>query len=316
MHRIRIGLSSWTDKSLIEESSFYPPEVKDAESRLRFYASHFPHLVEVNSTYYGLPSERNSRLWSQRTPDDFLFDVKLFSLLTQHPTAPRSLPSDLLSELDEETRSKRYIYLNHVPAEMAGELAGRFVAALRPLAAAGKLGAILAQFPPWFPPEKRSLAHIDWLREHLGEYRLAVEFRHAGWTDQDHLEGTLDFLRGRDLTYVCVDEPQGYVSSVPPIAVATSQALAYVRFHGRRTEMWEKKGVSVQERTKYLYTEAELAEWAGRIRSLAEQVEEVHVLMNTNYSDYAVRNARQLRLLLAQTPEVCQTSGVCVEDYP
>lgn len=300
MGRIRVGLSSWTDKSLIDCGKFYPPGVTSAEERLRFYAAEFPDLVEVNSTYYSLPSERNSILWVDRTPADFTFDVKMFSLLTQHPTAPRSLPRDIQAELDGETLKRGRIYLNHVSTDAARELVFRFEAALRPLHVAGKLGAILLQFPPWFRPEPRSLTHIEWLASLLPDYRVAVEFRGRAWLDGDRIEETLDFLRERGLAYVCVDEPQGHASSVPPIAVSTAASLSYVRFHGRRAETWEQKGVTVQERTKYLYSDGELREWAGNIRDLAGQSAEVHVLLNTNYEDYAIRNARQLRLLLGE----------------
>jgi len=298
MGRIRIGLSSWTDKSLIECGRFYPPGINASESRLRFYAQQFPDLVEVNSTYYGLPAERNSALWAERTPADFLFDVKMFSLITQHPTQPRSLPRDLAAKLDEETRKKAQIYLNQLPAEIGEEVIARFVQALRPLQHAGKLGAILFQFPRWFRAGRPSMEHIAWCQERLADYRMAVEFRSADWLSDAQRASTLAFLRERGITYVCVDEPQGLASSVPPLTAVTAPALAYVRFHGRRRDAWEKPGVSVQERTQYLYQESELREWVPKIRALAQEADEVHVLINTNYEDYPVINARQLRLLL------------------
>jgi len=187
-----------------------------------------------------------------------------------------------------------------VPADARPELVARYVSALRPLHMSGKLGASLLQFPYWFRPGSESLAHIEWLADHLSGYPVAVEFRGSAWLADAHLEETLSFLQARDLSYVCVDEPQGYASSVPPIGVVTASKLSYVRFHGRRQETWEKRGATVQERTKYMYSEAELQEWAGRIRRLAEEADEVHVLMNTNFEDYAVRNIRQLRLLLEE----------------
>jgi uncharacterized protein YecE (DUF72 family) len=299
MGSIRIGLSSWTDKSLIESGKFYPAGMTDAEGRLRYYVSQFPRLVEVNSTYYGLPSERNAIAWAERTPDDFLFDVKMFSLLTQHPTQPRSLPKDMLQALDAGVRAKEQIYLNQVPPAIAGEIMKRFVAALTPLRAAGKLGAILLQFPRWFKAGRPALEHIAWCQEQLGDLRAAVEFRSADWLSDAKRADTLAFLKERRLTYVCVDEPQGLASSMPPLAVATTPQLAYVRFHGRRAGVWEKAGASVQERTQYVYSEAELREWVPKLRALAAEAEDVHVLMNTNFEDHAVLNARQLRLLLA-----------------
>ena len=96
--RILASTCSWADKSLVECGRFYPPEAKTAEERLRFYSEQFP-LVEVDSSYYGLPSERNAALWVERTPSDFTFDVKAFRLMTQHPTPPNALPKDLREAL-------------------------------------------------------------------------------------------------------------------------------------------------------------------------------------------------------------------------
>lgn len=298
MGEILIGLSSWADKSLIACGRFYPPDANDAASRLQYYASQFPRLVEVNSTYYGLPAAASARLWVERTPPRFQFDIKMFSLLTQHPTAVKSLPPDLRKALPAEVADKENIYLRDVPAEVAEEVLQRYVAALQPLHAAGKLGAVLTQFPPWFTPGDASRAHLAWLRDRLAGYLVAVEFRNNRWLSPEKLEDTLDWLAAHELTYVAVDEPQGFRASVPPVAAVTNSALAYVRFHGRRKEMWAVRGVSVQDKFQYLYSPDELKEWVPRLGEMAERAAAVHVLMNTNYEDYAVRNARQLSLLL------------------
>ena len=94
MSRILVGTTSWTEKTLVESGRFYPTDVHTAEDRLRFYASRFP-VVEVDSTYYGLPSSRNEGLWAERTPDGFVFDVKAFRLFTQHQTPPDALTKDI-----------------------------------------------------------------------------------------------------------------------------------------------------------------------------------------------------------------------------
>jgi uncharacterized protein YecE (DUF72 family) len=298
MGRIRIGLSSWTDKSLLESGEFYPPGINDAEGRLKYYTTQFPDLVEVNSTYYSLPAERNAVLWVERTPDDFLFDVKIYSLFTQHPTPPRSLPKGVYEQLGEDVKSKPHIYLNQVPLDAAEEIMAGFVSALRPLHESGKLGAVLLQFPRWFYPGQQSRDHILWCKERLADYTVAVEFRNSSWLREGTRENTLDFLRSKGLAYVCVDEPQGHKSSVPPVAEVTSPNLSYVRFHGRRGETWEQSGVTVHERTRYLYSREELQEWVPKVKELADGASEVHVLMNTNYSNYAVRNAGQFKQLL------------------
>jgi len=136
-------------------------------------------------------------------------------------------------------------------------------------------------------------------RSRLPDYPIAVEFRQPSWLREDHRQETLDFLAEHGIAYTSVDEPQGTAASVPPIAASTSD-LAVVRFHGRRTETWDKRNVGVEERFKYCYNEQELSEWVPKIEALAGEAKQVHVLMNNCYSDYGVRNARQLTLLLEQ----------------
>lgn len=144
---ILIGTASWTDKSLVDSKLFYPPQVKSPEERLKFYASRFP-LVEVDSSYYALPSERNALLWAERTPAEFVFDVKSFRLFTQHQTPPEALPPDVRVALGR--LEKRNVYYKDVPEDLREELWTRFQRAIQPLQTAGKLGVVLFQFPPWF----------------------------------------------------------------------------------------------------------------------------------------------------------------------
>ncbi|MEA2590897.1 MAG: hypothetical protein QOD62_728 [Actinomycetota bacterium] len=294
-----VGTASWTDKTLVESGKFYPPEAKKPEDRLRYYASQFP-IVEVDSTYYYPPTERNAALWSARTPADFTFDIKAYSLLTQHPTRPNSLAEDLRAAVPAEHRDKRFLYASHLPAHVIDEVWERFRDALMPLHSAGKLGAIHFQFPEWFLPGKESRAYILEAVDRLPDYRVAVEFRNAAWMNERNADRTLGFLTEHRIPYTSVDMPQGFRSSMPPVAAATAPDLAYVRFHGRNVEQWKGKHESATPRFAYLYDEDELEEWVPRIRGLAGQAGEVHVLMNNCYRDYAVVNARQLSSLLAQ----------------
>ena len=112
-------------------------------------------------------------------------------------------------------------------------------------------------------------------------------------------ERTLDLLRDIGATYVVVDEPQGFKTSVPPVVAATSPDLAMIRFHGHNAENWEKRGITAAERFRYLYSEDELREWVGPARELAGEAKQLHVLMNNCYADYGVRNAAQFADLLA-----------------
>jgi uncharacterized protein YecE (DUF72 family) len=281
---------------LIQSGRFYPGWARSAEGRLQYYASEFP-VVEVDSSYYALPSERVSTLWVTRTGDGFIFDIKAFRLFTQHPTPHTALPKDVREALPSELREKRNIYQRDMPAELADELWTRFERALLPLDSAGKLGVVLFQFPPWFYPGNEQREYILSCQERLPQYRIAVEFRHNSWVNEKNKERTLDFLRDNDLPYVCVDQPQGFKSSLPPIAEVTSD-ISLVRFHGRNSEMWEKRGASVAERFNYLYSEEELQEWVPRIRELASTTRQLHVLFNNCYQDKAVGNASQVRLML------------------
>lgn len=296
---ILVGTSSWTDPTLVKEGRFYPPGVTTAEARLKHYATQFP-LVEVDSTYYFPPSERNAVLWTLRTPPDFTFDVKAYSLLTNHPTRPDSLYRDLRDELPDELLSKRNLYREQLPDGVVEEVWQRFRDALMPLHSAGKLGAVLFQFPRWFVIGRRSKDYILECRDRLKDFRVAVEFRHEDWLSERNREETLAFLEEHDLPFVCVDMPQGFDSSVPPVAAATAKDLSVVRFHGRNVRAWNAKSETASDRFRYLYSEEELREWVPRIRDLAGTTRETHVLMNNCYRDFAVNNARQLAGLLEE----------------
>jgi uncharacterized protein YecE (DUF72 family) len=292
-----VGISSWTERTLIKESDFYPPGAKTAEGRLQFYASQFP-IVEVDSTYYFPPSERNAVLWIERTPKDFTFNIKAYSLLTNHPTKRESLYADLRDELPKELEKKRNLYREQLPDEAVEQVWQRFHDALMPLHSAGKLGAVLFQFPQWFVIARKNKEYLLECRDRLKDFRVAVEFRHKSWLEERNREETIGFLEDNGLPFVCVDMPQGFDSSLPPIAVATSSALAMVRFHGRDPKAWTTKSETAAERFRYEYTEPELREWIPKIKDLSEQARETHVLMNNCYRNYAVNNARELRSLL------------------
>jgi uncharacterized protein YecE (DUF72 family) len=296
--RILLGTSSWTDPTLVKDGGFYPPGTTTAESRLRYYATKFP-LVEVDSTYYYPPSERNSVLWIERTPSDFTFNIKAYSLLTNHPTRPDSLYSDVRAELGPEVLGKRFCYRDNLPPTLVEQIWQRFRDALMPLHSAGKLGAVLFQFPQWFTIKRSNKAYIEECASRLPDYRVAVEFRHETWLSEDNRRETVDFLERLSLPLVCVDMPQGFVSSVPPVTAVTADDIAMVRFHGRNTAAWDVKSDTASERFKYDYPTGELETWVPKIEALSMQARETHVLMNNCYRDFAVRNARELSDMLA-----------------
>ena len=292
MGEIKVGTASWTDKTLIA-SGWYPPEADTPEKRLRFYARQFP-LVEADSSYYALPAEQTAAMWAERTPAGFTFNIKAFSLLTQHPTPVRALPVDLREAAGRSGKDR--VYLSGVDPEVADQAWGRFLAALEPLRLAGKLGAILLQFPPWFPISRANKEYIVACAERIAPRRVCVEFRNKTWMTPDNQAETLEFLTSRDLPYVCVDMPQGYPSSIPPVVAATSD-LAVIRLHGH-SDKWDSK--NIHERFGYRYTDTELDEWAGQTRRLAADANVTHVLFNNCYRDYAQVNARHLTELLEE----------------
>jgi uncharacterized protein YecE (DUF72 family) len=288
MGDILVGTASWTDKSLLA-SGWYPKGASNATERLRYYASQFP-LVEVDSTYYFPPSEDNSRRWAERTPEGFTFNVKAFSLLTQHPTKADALYKDL-----PRPDGKKTLYPKDLDGETINEVWDRFLSALKPLDEAGRLGALLFQFPPWFVISRKSKDYILECAKRAAPLQICVEFRNKTWFTQDNRSETLDFLEGHAIPFVCVDMPQGFTSSIPPVVAATAD-LAVIRFHGHNDEEWESG--SVQRRFRYLYKPEELSTWVPRIRGLSEETRVTHVLMNNCYEDYAQRNARELADLL------------------
>ena len=292
MGRIKVGISSWTEPTLVK-SGWYPAPATTAEDRLRYYASKFP-IVEVDSTFYAILNARTAELWVERTPKDFTFNAKAYALLTQHPTPPARLPKDLREKVGD---SKANIYFKDLGPKDKESVWDRFREGLQPLQDGGKLGAIVFQFPKWFLPSPGSYRFMEDLREWLPDFRIAIEFRQASWMKEERRQRVLKFLKDRKFTYVVVDEPQGFPSSVPPV-VAVTAPLGMIRFHGHNRENWEKKGISTAEKFRYLYKTEELQTWVPRLRTMARESGEVHAVMNNCYSDYAVRNAADLAELI------------------
>jgi uncharacterized protein YecE (DUF72 family) len=287
MGEIKVGTASWTDRTLLD-SGWYPQTADTPEKRLAYYARQFP-VVEVDATYYGPPAEQTTKLWAQRTPAGFTFDVKAFSLLTGHPTKVSAIYKDLRPETD-----KKNVYPDDLPPQTYEEIWSRFLSALDPLADAGKLGALLFQFPPWFGIRKSNKEYMLEVAARCKPMRPVFELRNASWFDGANRNETMDWLRAHRLPYVSVDMPQGHKSSVPPILEATAD-LAVVRFHGH-SDKWTSR--DIHEKFGYRYSREELAEWVPRLRALADEAAETHVLMNNCLSDYAQTNATQLIDLL------------------
>lgn len=290
--RVRVGSCSWTDPTLIACKRFYPPGCSTAEARLRYYASRLP-MVEVDSSYYAMPTADNARRWVERTPAEFVFHIKLFRLMSNHPTQAAMLPRDL-----QPTRPGT-LYYRDVPVDVREELWRRFKEAIAPLQAAGKLGFVHCQFPPWVLRNRAGHEHVAHCVERLQGHTVSVEFRNRVWFEAAHVEATLAFERELGVVHTVVDAPQGFANSVPQVWRVTHPRHAYVRLHGRNAATWGVRGgTASSERFNYEYRDAELRELANRIQALGQQGVEVDVAFNNNMQDQGQRNAWRMGVLL------------------
>jgi uncharacterized protein YecE (DUF72 family) len=272
MAEILVGTSNWAD-----HEPFYPPALEKGtrqREKLTYYARFFP-IVEVDTTFYGIPRLSTVEGWLQRTPPGFRFNVKAYRSLTGH-----------------EREGGR-------PRAASPEEERDFLAAIAPLREAGRLVAVHYQFPPWFTSTPAAREVIAQARERHPEDIVAVEFRHRSWFDGDAWPATQELLAELDATYVGVDSPQIGDATAPPVLVVTSPRLAIARFHGRNRRTWYiRDAPSSRDRFDYLYRASELGEWVPAIRAAAESGVPVHVILNNNRSNYAVVNAFELAALL------------------
>jgi uncharacterized protein YecE (DUF72 family) len=302
-HNVLVGTCSWTDPSLIKSKAFYPRGCASSEQRLRYYATQFP-LVEVDSSFFAMPDPANALRWAERTPQGFAFNVKAFRLLTGHQTPPQVFPPDIKPLLPPLDARRRNYYYADVPAEIRDELWRRFIEALAPLKAAGKLRAAHFQFAPWVSRTREWRAHVEQCVERMRGQLLAVEFRNATWFAADAVERTLAWERELGVAHVIVDEPQGVGNYAQGVWEVTNPALAVVRLHGRNADTWAAKGLAASsERFNYEYGEPEIAELAGKVDALVDRAFELHVLVNVNFEDQGVRAARRLGAQLQRLQE-------------
>ncbi|MDQ2868760.1 MAG: DUF72 domain-containing protein [Verrucomicrobiota bacterium] len=296
--RILVGTASWSDPGFV--AHWYPSRLSTAD-RLGWYAEHFG-FVEVNSSFYAVPSAAMAKRWAIATPSGFVFDVKLHQLLSRHATPAKFLPPPL----------RRVALIEGGRVELTGAMEQAMVESFRPalqiLADAAKLGCLLLQLSPSFSPTKHSLAELENLLALLGKFAVAVELRNRHWTDGGMLAGTLSFFRQHRVTFVNVDAPASDHFTVMPSALdlVTRPAISYLRLHGRDAKAYVS-GRTVAERFNYNYDDAEIGEIALRARKLASESENVHVVFNNNARDYAPHAALRLRRALGQmvTPPPC-----------
>jgi uncharacterized protein YecE (DUF72 family) len=296
---LRVGTCSWADDALSKH--WYPPGVKPGE-RLAYYAERFD-TVEVDSTFYRLPPEQMVERWAERVPDGFVMHVKAFGVMTRHPVRLEQLPPELREDVAVDDRGR----VERPSLEFRAEVFRRFRDALEPLRAAGKLGGILLQLPPYIVYRPESLAYLEWAKAELGGDEALVEFRHRSWLDDDNRAATLSFLESIGAAHVIVDAPKTQARNLVPTVLALTSPTLYVRFHGRNAGTWNVRGKSAAERFDYLYPEAELAEWVEPLRELAGRAENAYAFFNNNgrssdgsggFVSQAATNAVQLQRLL------------------
>jgi uncharacterized protein YecE (DUF72 family) len=262
--KIYIGTSGWSypQSDGTWNGYFYPPGTRD---ELEYY-SRFFNTVEINSSFYRPPSPGMATNWVKKTPDGFLFTVKLWQKFT-HP--------------------KMYQAATGEAAAISTEDIDLFRSGIEPLAQVGKLGALLAQFPPSFINNGSSQQILGTIVRTFGEYRLAVELRHRSWSDDNNIPNV---LKGNNVAWVQIDEPKFQFSIAPEVPLTSD--VAYFRFHGRNAEMWWKG--NVETRYKYLYTLEEINELAGKVKTVSQKTHLTFAFFNNHWRAYAPRNAGDL----------------------
>ncbi len=280
---MRIGTCSWADEALTKH--WYPPGVS-ARARLAYYAERFS-TVEVDSTFYRVPTTEMVQGWADRTPPGFVMHVKAFGLLTRHPVRLEQLPPGLREGMPVDERGR----VDRPPRELRAVVFREFLDALEPLRRAGKLGGILFQLPPYVVPKPASFDYLEWARDQLGGDEMLVEFRHRSWFDEERRSELLSWLEERRMSYVTVDAPKLDAANVPRTMVAVTGPLAYVRFHGRNAGTWNTRGGGAAQRFDHLYSEPELAEWVGPLRELAAAAGQTYAFFNNNNQTDGVAQA-------------------------
>jgi uncharacterized protein YecE (DUF72 family) len=280
---IRIGTCSWADDALAKH--WYPPGTPPKE-RLPYYAERYS-TVEVDSTYYRVPTEQMVRGWAERTPKDFVMHVKAFGLMTRHPVKLEQVPPDLREGLPVDDRGR----VDRPPREARAAVFREFLGSLAPLRDGGKLGGILFQMPPYVVWKPSSLDYLEWANDQLGADQMLFEPRHRSWFGDDVRDELLRWLEERKIGWVVVDAPKVEAGNVPATLVATTTPTAYVRFHGRNAGTWNVRGGSAAQRFDHLYSEDELREWVAPLRELSNEAEEAYAFFNNNNQTNGVAQA-------------------------
>jgi uncharacterized protein YecE (DUF72 family) len=294
---LHIGTSGWsypTGKGKWN-GLFYPATRSKRDGtadfdELRFYAEHFD-TVEVNSTFYGQPRPEVAQTWLERTPPGFEFSLKLYQKFTHPDMFAKATGGD--------------------PSRLGTKDVDEFKAALEPLASAGKLGALLAQFPASFKSDPESRGYLAWLLKAFRDYPVAVELRHRSWSEQP--SETADLLSSYDAALAQIDEPK-FKSSIRQTLLPNVRSFYYLRLHGRNAKQWWKHEAS-EDRYNYLYSADELKPFSEAAKAAAREVKKAYLYANNHFSAKSVANAAILKAQLGQELEG-EYPAEFVEEYP
>jgi len=289
MGALYIGTSGWnypTGRGTWN-GVFYPapPERERGFDELRFYAERF-NTVEVNSTFYGQPRAQVSLAWVKRTPPGFEFSVKLYQKFT-HPRMTHDTTPVSLADIDE------------------------FKAGIEPLAAAGRLGALLAQFPASFKDTVEARDYLHWLLQTFREYPVTLELRHKSWSDDPR--PVFELLNQYGAAWTQIDEPK-FKFSIRQDLMPNVKTFYYLRLHGRNASQWWEHEKS-EDRYNYLYSEKELEPFAKTVRTARTQVKKLYAYLNNHFAAQSVADAAMLRHLLDE-PVTAPMPVELVQRYP
>ena len=281
---IRVGTSGWSYPSGqgTWNGIFYPEGPRRRTrgalkfDELGFYAEHFD-TVEINSTFYRIPTPDTARKWAERTPADFEFSLKLYQKFTHPEMFAAATGSD--------------------PSDLGGRDVDEFRAAIDPLADAGKLGALLAQFPASFKNDPDARGYLEWLLKAFRAYPVAVELRHRSWSDDHRV--TLELLHAFNAAWAQIDEPKFRDSIRQNQAAAEPGGFYYLRLHGRNAAKWWKHEKS-EDRYNYLYSAEELKPFAEGAAEASRTVKKAYLYANNHFSAKSVANAVILKHQLGQ----------------
>ena len=291
---LRIGTSGWSYPTGrgTWNGVFYPKPRPKGFDELTYYARRF-NTVEVNSTFYGQPRAEVSRRWAARTPQNFEFSLKLYQKFTH----PRMYEQRIATAIPEDVRADQaalHELVRPTPADL-----DEFRRGVDPIASAGKLGALLAQFPPSFKDSPAARDYLAWLLRAFAGYPIAVELRHRTWSDR--IAETLSLLNSFGSAWVQIDEPK-FRFSIRQNYLPNVQGFYYMRLHGRNVRQWWRHDKS-EDRYDYLYSADELKEFAETADAARRLVKKAYLYTNNHFSAKSVANATMIKQQLGEPIE-------------